>query len=67
MPYKTKTVEIIENLENQIVAHVISNTLNEMNTIGGSSDSTNNIASIESDDEALQIPTISTILQILNL
>ena len=52
MLHKTERTEIIENIENQIVAHVIFNTLNEMNIIVDFLDSTNNTASIESDDEA---------------
>jgi hypothetical protein len=52
VPHKTERAEIIENLEKQIVAHVISNTLNEMNTLVDFLDSTNSTTSIESDDEA---------------
>lgn len=52
MPHKTKRVEVNENLENQIMAHIIFNTLNEMNTIADSSYNTNSSASMKSDDEA---------------
>jgi hypothetical protein len=51
MPHKIERVEDIKNVENQRVPQVISNALNEMNTIANSLNSTNNSAGIESDDE----------------
>jgi hypothetical protein len=52
MSHNTEHAEVIENLRNQIVAHIISDTLNEMNTIANLLDSTNGRVSIESDNEA---------------
>jgi hypothetical protein len=50
MPHKTELVEVIENLENQIMACIISNILNDLNT---TFDNTNITTTIESDDEVL--------------
>ena len=50
MPHKTKLVEVIENLENLIMACVISDILNDLNT---TFDNTNNTTIVESDDETL--------------
>ena len=47
MPHSTERAEIIEDRENQIVASVISDAINLMNTIVDSSDSTESGSSIE--------------------
>jgi hypothetical protein len=52
MPHKTECAEVIENLQNQILDSVISNALNDINTIANSSDNTNNTTSGDSDDGA---------------
>jgi hypothetical protein len=52
MPHKTERAEVIENLQNQILGSVISNSLNDINTIADSSDDTNNATSSKSDDGA---------------
>jgi hypothetical protein len=52
MPHKSERAEIIENLENQILGSIISNVLNDINTIADSFDNSNNNTSSKSDDEA---------------